>query len=898
MIVEEITLEHWRGFGQRHSFSFKSGLNLLAGENEAGKSTIFEALWRVVFDRHNSTAEEIRDMQTEGTSLPPTASVAFTQSGRRYKICKRFLNHPSSELYVEDRDGYRLIHEGDMADRKVIEIVGGVEYAKGASMESHRGISHALWYLQREEPLPGDSWNSSVMDGLGSLIQKVASTPQEEKVLKLIEEDYQRVFTPKGKLKESSELVLAEKKLSEIRDELVILADKKRSLAVYRESIDTFLSAVSELVQRKIATEENIRRLREEVRAGSEIESRIQKLKAELGKKEAELLAAEKLLNDVRKRNLEIESLSKALEDMHEAVIQNEIDLRATSRTKINAHERWHDESEPGLKQIEMSLTRMQAIERLRKLEKEHLRLKTLADRKSLLSEKINRGREELKSLNAPGEKEWSDYRQIEDELRIAEAEVRASAIRVSFRLQKNGLSITPTPHASQEGNEYSVDRPTTFRIEGVGDVEVRGGGKSLEEARDGAERARQLVEASLLRFSSGSAQELYALVEKRRRAEDAITEVERELKLVEEEEPGAEKELGLIAEGIEQERARAGEAASALSGVGGQKIREMAESLEGKKAEMIRSIESLQKEERDAAERESTLLVSKGKLEGEAAEANARVSVLAEENARTLSQFGSLQLLQQRVDELRSSVTYHSSAVEEMGRDYAVKVELPGKRLSESESELSAILNRKEELDHRLIEARTRIDAATGENTHSRITDLESEANMVSERVSTLRRRADGLMLLRSTMLSCRHAMSIELSKPVTALVSRWFETVTGGRYDGVEMNGKLIPTGARKPGGESTSLHRLSHGTREQVVVLVRLALGVLSSEKERNLVVLDDRLVNADPVRLKRLSSVLEEASAKCQIVLATCNELSYMNVPAKLIRVPVDGMVGKQ
>ncbi len=896
MIVEEISLEHWRGFGQRHSFSFSSGINLLAGENEAGKSTIFEALWRVMFDRHNSTAAEIRDIQPEGTSLAPTASVVFTQSGRRYRITKRFINHPVSELSLEDKDGFRLIHDGDMADRKVIEIVGGVESAKGASRDYHRGISHALWYLQREEALPEESWSAAIREGLGSVIQKVASTPREEKVLKLIEEDYQSVFTPTGKLKESSELRTAEKRAADIKNELTLLGEKKRSLGVYRESVDTLLSGIAELVQRKEMKEENIRKLREDVKAGSEIESKLQKIRAELDKKEVELLTAEKLLGDVRKRSVEMDRLESELESLREALIKNEIDLRATSRTKISAHERWHDDVEPRLKQIELSLTRMQAVERLRKLEKDRLRLKGLVERKRILSEKLTQGKEELGALKAPGEKEWSDYRQMENELRIAEAEVRASAIRVSFRLEKSTLSIRPTPPASKEGNEYSVDRPTTFNIEGVGDVEVRGGGKSLEESRDGVEKARQLVEAVLLRFSSGSTQDLGILVEKRRRAEASISEIERELKLIEGEEPEAEKELPRIDEGIELEMARAGEAAAEFSGTGGQKIREITESMEKTKAELIVSIESLQKEEREASERESKLLMTKGELEGDTAEIKARASILAEENARTISQFGSLQLLQRRVDELQDSVTEHRSAAAEISRVYTEKVEGPGKRLSESESELSAILKRKEELDHRLIEARTRIEAAAGENINSRITDLEAESSQVSERAGTLRRRANGLRLLRETMLTCRQAVSNEFAKPVAVLVSRWFETVTDGRYEGVEMNGKLLPTGARKSGGESTSLQRLSHGTREQVVVLVRLALGVLSSETERNLVVLDDRLVNADPVRLKRLSSVLEEAAGKCQIVLATCNELSYMSDSAKIVRVPVDGMVG--
>lgn len=77
MIIEEITVKNWRSYREPHTFQFDDGFNLLVGRNEAGKSTIFEAFTRVLFDRHTSKAEEIRQIQPLGSSLAPEATIVF-----------------------------------------------------------------------------------------------------------------------------------------------------------------------------------------------------------------------------------------------------------------------------------------------------------------------------------------------------------------------------------------------------------------------------------------------------------------------------------------------------------------------------------------------------------------------------------------------------------------------------------------------------------------------------------------------------------------------------------------------------------------------------------------------------------------------------------------------------
>ena len=148
MILEEITVKNWRGFREPHRFRFEDGINLVVGRNEAGKSTLFEALTRTLFDRHNSKAEEIRAMQPLCSSLGPEVMIHFRAGGVRFKVVKRFLQDPRSELYSE-RDGrWELNCEGDASDNRLREILSGEGTSRTAARPEHRGLAEALWYLQ------------------------------------------------------------------------------------------------------------------------------------------------------------------------------------------------------------------------------------------------------------------------------------------------------------------------------------------------------------------------------------------------------------------------------------------------------------------------------------------------------------------------------------------------------------------------------------------------------------------------------------------------------------------------------------------------------------------------------------------------------------------------------
>ena len=84
----------------------------------------------------------------------------------------------------------------------------------------------------------------------------------------------------------------------------------------------------------------------------------------------------------------------------------------------------------------------------------------------------------------------------------------------------------------------------------------------------------------------------------------------------------------------------------------------------------------------------------------------------------------------------------------------------------------------------------------------------------------------------------------------------------------------------------GSEEALGRVSDGTREQVAVLVRLALARCIAETQGPLpVILDDALVYADDQRLTRTFGALAAASASQQVIVLTCHQRAFAPLPTE-------------
>ena len=108
-------------------------------------------------------------------------------------------------------------------------------------------------------------------------------------------------------------------------------------------------------------------------------------------------------------------------------------------------------------------------------------------------------------------------------------------------------------------------------------------------------------------------------------------------------------------------------------------------------------------------------------------------------------------------------------------------------------------------------------------------------------------------------------------------ATVLEWLPRVTGERYTDCKVDPQSLQVDVRDGGGPWRSAGLLSHGTAEQIYLLLRLALARhLVADGEVCPLILDDALAACDTERKQALLGTLHAVSAETQVILFTHEE----------------------
>lgn len=899
MIVEEITIRNWRSYREPHVFRFGEGFNLLVGRNEAGKSTLFEAFTRVLFDRHTSRTEEIRQIQPLGSSLGPEATIVFRVNGDRYRVRKRFLQNPTAEFFTWRGNDWDRDHEGDAADNAARDILRG-ETPGRASKPEHRGLCQALWYLQGDTPLPKEAWADGVKEGLSGFVPLVARSPDEDRVIQKIEDEYKEFYTPTGRIKSGSRPDQLQKKIPELKEKLQALYERGQGVEDLRSKLEGFAEQLRSIDGELSARRAEVADLKQKLTEGAVLEEE-KKQKEEIArqaeatrKKTADDFAA------VERRIKQIEEISKSLEgEQHKYE-----ELRAEGRMEQIAAERYHEVwkkvHEPELQQVDKELAILHAIERTRQLEDQMERIQEQIDRIRTTEAELRELEHELSTTPLPTKKDLKAYQEQKLDLATLRGKIEQAAIRIRFDLQIKNPSITADPDAEYltEDGEYLVLDPTTFAIGGLGTIHVRGGGSSLEELQTKAQSLSAEVASLFERFGVTEEQDLYSLQQHRQDLEREIKRHKTTLK-----ELTSEKGLDQLKEDvvrtqqkITDETSKTGAAPPDWQDLSGDAVRELSENLSTRKKELTKAIEDEQQKEGEARTAHGEALKKAQDASNSLVELRTQVRGLDQQNADVLRSYGTYEHLQETLANETAALEKANKELAAILAEYKIRVEEPRAQYEDTLDVVRDLEEQMQSVREDIIDRRVRIEAAVSEDFYSRIGDVEASLKVAKRNLDHVTRQAEAVKLLREMVDAFKKEQTTALSGPVAELVNRWLVQLTDGSYDSVRMDEKIFPVGVSNPRyDEALPLECLSYGTHEQVIVLLRLAMGALLSNDERNLVVIDDRLVNADPIRMRRLCQILEEvATNHCQVVVATCNDTPYAGVrEKKTIPVPGDG-----
>ena len=898
MILEELTVRNWRGYRSEHTFRFQDGINLIVGRNEAGKSTLFEVLTRVMFDRFNSRTEEIRAMQPIGSSLGPEASVVFRTDEGRYRIKKRFLHEPSSELYTERRGKWELDHTGDQADANVRTILGGEVASRTAAKPEHRGIAQALWYLQSDGPVPDGTWNDVVKQGIQGMVRQAIRTPAENSFMEKLETEYRKYWTPTGVEYARSELIDVRSRVYSLEKTLSDLKAAERTVALYRTDMEELLEQRSVKISSRQEAEKDLLNLSALIDEAEDYESNCKELREDVKTLERGLNECMEHMSAVSTGQKENDELREAIRLDEEALTRKTVELNIARSEAENREFSLRNTLSPRIDSIESQRRALQAAGDLRKLEKDRERLQKHVDSLKSGAADIEAMRLERLKFISPDNRELARFNRIYEEFLTLNAQIEASAVRVNFKWEHGPVRVTTFPQAkSTQEDEFLVQEPTEFRIPGMGTIVVKSGTQELKETVAKAGTLKKKIDETLSSFCAENRDALISLNEKGRDMDRIIAAADERLQEMRNSIQDPEEELARTIRGINEERAIASSFPLRPEDNRGSVIRELIRQKETEKDRVKEDVSRERLLEKSARKRSDEIQDELRSITGRLSDMRARVQKNDSSIAGVLKKYGTFEHLAEHISSLKQDLSGKKAHLQVIEETYDQKVTRPRRLYSETEASVNALKQQISDVDREISRKSAVIEHEVNSDNYAQTADIEIELSQLNRRLEVLKKRADAAKLLTLLVTEYERRRSTILSGPVRETITPWLRFLTDGTYETIHVDDAMKPSSLSAAGyNTDVPVSSLSHGTREQVMVLMRLAMGVIMSSETRNLIVIDDRLVNADAVRVKRLCSIIEEASRHCQILMATCNDTPYASLPAKTIRVPSDGFAG--
>jgi chromosome segregation ATPase len=898
MILKEITIRNWRGYREPHTFRFCKKFNLVVGSNEAGKSTLFEALVHGLFERHNSKTREIKSIQPLDSSLSPEVSVIFEIDNKSFRLEKRFLKSEYSRLSSARDGNWEIDHEGDESDKQIRNLLNG-ESSNRTVKPEHRGLAEALWFLQKEDPLPKKTWNTAVQQSLSGIIDAAVHNPDEQVLFNAVSDEFSKFYTATKRIKTNSVLdrAIEQVKTGELR--LSELSEKQSSVNQLRVELEGFEQSRQAKKSELDNAHEELDDLTKKLKDADSFESELDKLRTSMEEAKertegvtADLKTYESSVNELRdfKRQLGEAEAESAKTQSAAKNSEEEADMQRAS---------WETTLQPELKKIEGSGLILRALERLRVLEKDKIRLQSHRDRALIIEDELRQAQIELNALNSPNSTEWQDYEKSIAEWTDARARAEASAILVRFNMDDPNTKITSEPliELPADAEEYPVTAPTVFKLPNVGTVSVRGGGESLTVLRRRFQQLDDEIKAVRHKYAVKSHEEFALRREQHQGLERKVSELSSRLIDLTADNPDAETEIAKVSTGIQEETNNSRNMPKEWKKWNGTQIREESKRLEKEKQHLISEIAVSQNAEQTARKAHIDYLAKSQTASNQSAALKAKISNVEQLNSVILENYGTLKNLHSEASKATKESSYLQLQVNEQEDQFEQIVRTP-RKLSETQNDrIEGINTELVDLNLLITDRQARIEQAAVQGLYSEIGDQEAKLQHDRSRLDVLETRGEAAILLKNMVEAHQRVKSEALSGPIVKTLSRWLGMLTEGNYDKLVFGEELLPSAVKTNRyNDPLPVDDLSFGTREQIIVLLRLAIGVLVSKEERNLVVIDDRLVNADALRMSRLRLILEEASTNsCQVIVATCNSSPYSGMPGEVINVPDDGRI---
>ena len=877
MIIRSIEVRNFRKFAKPIVISkIDSGLTVVVGDNEEGKSTLLDALRTAFFVRYNISGDVATSLLPYNSSVRPEIKLTFDLHGNNFTLSKSFCQHPSAELFGPD-----VNCSGPAVDDKLQEILRFKPPGRGGGDDRHRGVWGLFWVEQGRsftELKPNDDSRSAIRATLESEVGDVLGGKRGSKILASIARQFERKFTGSGRPTQEYARTIRTAEALEAE-----CADVKSSLSSYEEKVAVLEAKLDRLS--KYNSGKTLEKAQEASHRAQEAQRKLEQLERQRGERVSDqrVAAAESNTASVawEKRKQDIENLdiaTTAVKSLNEkrteidpsiSELQSELALQTSARNKA-----------------ETALSSAQEKLGLAEQELRYVRAKgSIGELEERLG-KARRANDKAKDFEAKAKAILLDPRTLATlrkfDKEAEDARVTLEAVATGLRIVTHSARITTLNGEKLPADVFRrITDVTKLEVKDVCQITVTPGG-DLDELRDKRRKCAQRLGEALGRYGVKNLAEGEGQVEERKRL---LGDAERQTELISIHATDGlevlEAELS-VQEIILKDLSEAQRRKLPTVSDAERKIEEL-QSSRGTAQGRLRGLVAQEEEIRAQL---VEVQQKSAKLEGELKQSRERLAQANRELERTR---------RMKADEVLKSEYAAATKKEEAARIVAentekeweaaqpekvqLQLEQAGKAVKEIQRDIDGLNEGIRELQ---TELRTLGQMGLGEKAE----DLSAKLHGARAELRRAEREARAIKLLYEVLTQAEKEAKEEFLSTVTKRVQPYLKMLLPEAELVLDENIEI--TGLRR-GSVIEPFGSLSLGTREQLAVLARLAFADLLHEKgQPAAVILDDAIVYADEGRFKNMLLILAKAAKNLQVIVLTCHEHDYASSGAHIIR----------
>jgi DNA repair exonuclease SbcCD ATPase subunit len=864
--LHRLRLTNFRGITERDISFPPSGVIVLEGDNEVGKSSMIDALDLLLQEKDSSTKALVKGIKPVSADTGSAVEADISSGPYRFVYRKQFNKTTGTTLTIQSPTAEQLT--GVPAHERVLQMLGD-------TMDT--GLWHALRVMQAAPMIQA---NLSESGALATALDKAAGTAGDQEgndlLIAAVEREHLAYFTktgkPTGEYKALSEALDAAQDhadaalnaLAEIADDVEKHASLTRDLSELRNQQSTANEEFQKLSDELSATDELRRQASDSTRAAVTARQELER---------------ERQDSETRsERAADIAERSRATDELLVRITQKLADQAITEKQVTDQQENTRQLIEAaGAARLAAAVARNDVSHLQDVHELEQLRLR-LAQVTQFMAD-IETAQRTLATASV-------------DASLLQEIEAASTALDVATALQQASaaqLLLSPLT----DNLEIEIDGQRLYLEDGA--LEKRSVAKPVE-----------ILIPDILRLTLTPAADAHSLAAKVIHSSDELTRVLSQAQAVDvsdartlhEQRRSAENQLQATKQGLQQLlagddtgelRTRQIVLEEQIEAYGKTRAHQVSIAKDIASARVISNAA-------EASESSTRLILDQANagLTSYVTERNDQQVEIATLESTFKAQNIELTSAVQKIKEAREKITDGGLAARTQEAETAVQnAELLEKQLA---AELAAadpdsLQSRQTnagQLTKRLLgDVEARMTDATAVKARLEVTGSQGRQDHHDEKKTALydadqkhsaaKTRADAAQLLHDVTQRHRNAAKKEYVKPFKEHVIALGRIVYGADFQ-VDIDSNLHIT-TRTMGGSTLPYESLSTGAKEQLAIMTRLACAAIVDEADGVPVIIDDALGYSDPGRLRRLSAVFGAAAADSQVILMTCSPDRY-------------------